>query len=367
MHSGFEKLQLAETDFNHTIALCFDECLYAVKSNSAGLLNALSDYFGGYTDDTSDSRAQQALVTVFLCEDTSGKGASEYPISWQNWQGEVGKTRLKEQFMDEHDGRWIHKFKTGMVMFQHKHAPIAIGHCSGHLSQMVNFIINQHINHLQQIGGLICHAACLEVGNAGIAIAAHSGGGKSTTMLKLMDLSDSRFVSNDRLFLFNSEPATVAKGVPKQPRVNPGTLLHNPKLTDVLPKDRQTALSQLTPNELWQQEEKYDVMVADIYGPEHIKHRTKLQHVLLLNWQPGSDEPVTLTQISLDERTDLIAAIAKSPGSFYQNEQGKFLNTAEVPADNRYQEVLRNINVWEVTGGADFDALVGQFQDLLGF
>lgn len=348
MHTGFRQLQLAAEQFPYGATLCFDDRHYHVNSNSKNLIDALKDYFSGY-----ESTAASSDVNVWFYNDAQ----YENQLPFQNWQGEVGKTRLKEQYLDVDDGRWIHKFKTGMVMFQHHTDPVAIGPCTLHLSQMVNFIINQHINHLQQNGGLICHAACMQVGETGIAIAAHSGGGKSTTMLKLMDLPNSRFVSNDRLFLFSDAEDVIARGVPKQPRVNPGTLLNNPKLTDILPFNRQSVLQKLTTDELWQQEEKYDVMVTDVYGFNRIKHTVALHHVLLLNWQPGITEPVTLHKISLDERPELIKAIAKSPGSFYQDTSGEFLSYAKIPENSRYQEALRTVSVWEVTGGADFEEL----------
>lgn len=354
MHSGFKKLQQSPSDFPHAVAFCFDGQQYQVKSNSLSLLKALGQYFAGYESASfTESSATDSNVCVYLWDSK----VFNNDIAWQNWQGEVGKTRLKEQYQDVPDGRWIHKFKTGIVMFQHRSAPIAIGPCSEHLSQTINFIINQHINYLQQNDGLICHAACLQIGGKGVAIAAHSGGGKSTTMLKLMDLPDSRFVSNDRLFLFNSNQITIAKGVPKQPRVNPGTLLHNPKLTDILPQERQQVLQQMSTNELWQLEEKYDVMVAAVYGANKIQHHTDLHHVILLNWQPGDLTPISVQQISLDEKPELIAAIAKSPGSFYQNNDGGFLLSAVIPDNKLYQNALGNVAIWEVTGGADFDQL----------
>ena len=252
-----------------------------------------------------------------------------------------------------------------MVFFQHLTSPLAVGPCEQHLSQIVNFIINQHINSLQQNGGLICHAACLEVAQQGVAIAAMSGGGKSTTMLKLLDLPHSKFISNDRLFLFNEETGVTAKGVAKQPRVNPGTLLNNPKLIDILSASRQEQLRSLATNELWQLEEKYDVMVEQIYGKAKLADSTQLAHVVLLNWQPGSDEAVCVESINLDERPDLIKAIAKSPGSFYQNKHGQFLDTAVIPDDADYQQALRPIQVWEVSGGANFEQLITMLQEKL--
>lgn len=355
-HSGMEKLTKGLQDFGGSVTFDFDDRHYRVHSNSSELLKSLCDYFEGYEHhgDICDSN-------IYLWQDT----VFQSDIEWQNWQGEASKTRLKEQYLDVSDGRWIHKIKTGMVLFQHLTAPLAIGPCHENLSQTINFIINQHINYLQQNGGLICHAACVQVGQTGIAIAAHSGGGKSTTMLKLMDVADSQFVSNDRLFLFHSEKTTkdeanapiIARGVPKQPRVNPGTLLNNARLNNILPTARKTALQSLSTESLWQQEEKYDVMVTEVYGPNKVTHHTDLHHVILLNWQPGGSEAVAVTQVDLNERTELMSAIAKSPGAFYQSKEGHFLASAKIPKDALYLSAMAKLQVWEVTGGADFEQL----------
>ena len=64
-----------------------------------------------------------------------------------------------------------------------------------------------------------------------------------------------------------------------------------------------------------------------------------------------------MQSVSLDSRPDLIKAIAKSPGSFYQDARGDFLNAAIIPPNQAYQDRLRSVQVWEVTGGADFDQL----------
>lgn len=351
MHNGFELFSFRQRDFPEAIQLQFDDRVYQVKSNSSVLLQALSNYFDGYESDSLT-----ADITIYLHQDE----VRSTGLLWQDWPREAGKTRQKEQYCDTEDGRWIHKMKTGMILFQHLTAPLAVGPCKEHLSQTVNFIINQHINHLQHQGGLICHAACLQIAQQGIAIAAMSGGGKSTTMLKLLDLPDSKFISNDRLFIFNEEQRTLAKGVPKQPRVNPGTLLHNPKLVNILSPERQAQLQSMAPQTLWQLEEKYDVMVADVYGKIKLGHSAPLVHVVLLNWQPGGDAPVVINRISLDERPDLIKAIAKSPGSFYQDSAGQFLASARIPDDSRYQSALRPAHVWEISGGADFEQLSKQ-------
>lgn len=355
MHSGFKLIDHARDDFTHTLALKFGEFSVSVVSNSQPLLDGLSTYFSRYVVANVESS-----VTVHLFETDK----INIDLEWKDWPREAGKTGKKEQICDVEDGRFVHKFKTGMVFFQHLSAPLAIGPCSDHQSQIINFIINQHINYLQQQGGLICHAACLQIDATGIAIGAYSGGGKSTTMLKLMELPHSKFVSNDRLFIFDEQDGIRAAGVAKQPRVNPGTLLFNPRLKCILSDERIKALEQMPSNELWQLEEKYDVMVSehydvkgDVEGPSSIAD-IPLQHVVLLNWKPGHSDEAQLSEIQINDRTELVAAIAKSPGPFYQEASGAFLKSADIPEAQYYLDKLNKVKVWEATGGADFDALI---------
>ena len=64
-----------------------------------------------------------------------------------------------------------------------------------------------------------------EVARRGIGIAARAGAGKSTLALHLLS-SGLSFVSNDRLLIKAGASGPELAGIPKMPRVNPGTLLN---------------------------------------------------------------------------------------------------------------------------------------------
>lgn len=332
--------------------VAFGQQHYAVHSNHASLIATLKHYFSPWL---ISQTMFSGSVNIYLFSQRSVNNH----FDWQNWPRETGKTGLKEQICDNQEGRWIHKFKTGMVFFQHPAEPFAVGPCELHASQMINFVINQHINYLQQQGGLICHASCLSIGQKGVAIAALSGGGKSTTMLNLMDESEAKFVSNDRLFLFQNDGKVTAHGVAKQPRVNPGTLFNNAKLRFILSEEKQQQVSRMSKQDLWQLEEKYDVMVDSIYGKHAMAAFTPLHHVILLNWSHSSNaESVSVREINLRHKPELVDAIAKSPGPFYQNAAGDFLHSASQPARSRYIDMLAPLKVWEVSGAVDFKQLI---------
>ena len=61
--------------------------------------------------------------------------------------------------------------------------------------------------------------------------------------------------------------------------------------------------------------------------------------------------------IDLSRRTELLSAIMKSPGPFYQYPDGSFLQDT-TPADEApYLEALAGVQVVEATGRIDFAAL----------
>ena len=45
------------------------------------------------------------------------------------------------------------------------------------------------------------------------------------------------YLTNDRLFIRRDGPTVAAVGIPKLPRVNPGTIVHNPRLSSLLPEE----------------------------------------------------------------------------------------------------------------------------------
>jgi HprK-related kinase B len=246
-----------------------------------------------------------------------------------------------------------------MLFLQCQQQPIAAGDCLANDNQVINFINAQFMNWLQQRDWLICHGAAIEYKGLSIALAAFSGGGKSTSMLRLMDIPGCNFLTNDRLFIRKASTTAPAQaaGIPKLPRINPGTILANPMLQDILPAARQQQLRALPQPELWQLEEKYDVDVLATYGAGRINHLATLDCLLILNWQHNG-QACTVAAVDLNQRRDLLAAIMKSPGPFYQQANGEFQQDLQALDEQRYIDTLQTAAVFEVSGGVDFDGLV---------
>jgi HprK-related kinase B len=218
---------------------------------------------------------------------------------------------------------------------------------------------------LQNQDWLICHAAGLQYKQHGLGMAGFSGGGKSTLMLKLLEDDNSSYLTNDRLFVRVENMNVIAAGIAKLPRVNPGTIVHNPRLQQLITEQQKKEYLALPSAELWDLEEKYDVMIDEVYGANRIIQSCKLDTFIVLNWQRNSNDKLSLEQIELECRPDLLSAIMKSPGPFYQYTDGQFFQDTMELDKQKYLHTFKYLDVYEVSGGIDFDRLTMKITELL--
>lgn len=322
-------------------------CL-CIRSNSSSFLCKLAGYFEHVVVDACEAEL------VIEAYDTD---VLEVDVDWQDWAREPGKSGKKDAYVELEDGRLLRKVRTGMVFLQSAQARIAAGPCSKLDNQVINFINSQYMNWLQQHGWLICHASGLDIGGKGIGLAGLSGGGKSTLMLGLMDKPDVRYVTNDRLFIRRSEGYVKARGIPKQPRINPGTIVHNPALHGLIDAARRAELLALPQQTLWHLEEKYDVIIGKVYGEDRIEEEMRLSGFLVLNWSHDSSQATHLDEVDLETREDLLPAIMKSPGPFMQFEDGTMYRDSQAPDKKLYIEALLGVTILEASGRVDIPLL----------
>lgn len=310
----------------------------------------------------ADALAEEGAVsaTIEVLQDHTLKEAT----AWRDWAREPGKTGRKDAYLDLEDGRLIHKIRTGMTFLQSPAALIAFGPCLAHPNQIVNFVNTQVLNICKRDGWEICHAAAVTDGTRGLAIAGLSGGGKSTAILRMMDFQSTRFVTNDRLMVHADQSDSRGLGIPKNPRINPGTILHNPRLTSMLSETRRLELANMNPEDLWNLEEKYDLFIRDIYGTNRVQFDMPLSEFWVLNWSRTSSAPTDLNDVDLMDRSDLLNAVMKSAGPFYQDPNGVFLKDDAPLEPTGYLKQLQGVRVREVTGGIDFDALARAGREL---
>ncbi|SCA56595.1 conserved hypothetical protein [Candidatus Terasakiella magnetica] len=313
----------------------------SVKSNCEKLLEKLGVYFAHTLGHGS------ADCQVVALDGPSPKMG----INFTDWKREAGKTGRKDAFYDLEDARLIHKVRTGMVFLQSQDYLIASGPSLSNDNQIINYINAQYMNHLQHNEALICHAAGLVANGKALGMAGFSGGGKSTLMLHILAHDGVSYLTNDRLFVQGKN----AQGIPKLPRINPGTMLHDENLIALLPDERCAELKNLPAHELWDLEEKYDVFVDDVYGEGKIVSQAPLDDFLILNWKRDSLEPCKIEQVDLTQHQDLLAAIMKSPGPFYQYSDGTFFNDDTELESAPYISALKDIKIYEASGKVDFE------------
>ena len=356
IESVLTALNSESVTFEYHITLSLPGLDVEIRCNNSDVLSGLENYFSGYM---ALNYKNSKSCSVFVVEAVP----SDVDFPWVDWPREAGKSGRKDTYYDQAGDRWLRKVKTGMVFFQSLEFGVAFGPCSENLNQVINFVNNQLLNCHQQLGASLCHASAISINGRGVAIAAFSGGGKSTSLLRLMNATNGQFISNDRLLIYSEDVGVKAVGIPKLPRINPGTIVHNSKLHSIISEsDRERYLS-MPADDLWDLEEKYDVDVEAVYGNGRLGLEMSLDDVLLLNWNRRDDRPVSINRVNLAQRRELLPAITKSPGPFYQDSSGQFLDGKIAVEQQPYIDVLSGVNVYEVSGGVDFDELVRLYLD----
>ncbi|SDJ69196.1 HprK-related kinase B [Aliiruegeria lutimaris] len=318
------------------------------------LRSILADYFSDALDAPGNP---DATVEVL-----DGQTLTPAP-DWVDWAREPGKTGRKDAIFDLEDGRLVHKVRTGVSFVQSPERLVAFGPAAEHPNQVINFVNTQFLNICQRQGWQICHAAALGNGRRSLGIAGLSGGGKSTSVLRLMDIDGLAYITGDRLLVRKGTPPD-ALGIPKLPRINPGTIHGNPRLHGMLDNVRRAELAAMPGEALWKLEEKHDLHVGQVYGTGRVCFEGPLTHFWVLNWHRDSDTPMAVEPVMLADRPDLLAAIMKSPGPFYQKPTGAFLTDGERPDPQGYLDALEGVDIFEIRGKLDFDALFDAGQAL---
>ena len=318
-----------------------------VESNSVALMETLVAYFRPFLRDWTQAAGESrtGLVVTALEAETP-----RFNLSYRDWPRDPGKAHLKERIADLAGGRVVQKVRTGMHFLVGGSMRVAIGPCLANANQVINFIVTQYIDHYLRQGWQLCHAAGVSSGSRGLALAGLAGAGKSTLALHLLGKGLS-FISNDRILVHAGKEGVQQAGVPKLPRINPGTAMHQPELRDVLPAARREELQELDGSALWTLEEKYDVDLDRAFGAGRLARTSTLAGLVVLTWRRDDNGPPRLHRTELDRRPDLLAAVAKSPGPFHLGPRGAWLP----PLTSDHLQHLVRVPLFEITGGVDFE------------
>lgn len=342
------------------LELCFGDCRIRVESNAPSLLDHLRSYYAAF----HDAGASSAAAPDFTVR-AHQMPPPELGVAYEPWKREPGKDKGKEAYCDLQGGRAVLKVRTGMQFLVSRSLRVACGDCLANPNQVVNFINFQFTSWHMNRGRALCHAAGVVQAGRGLALASLSGGGKSTLALRLVgDGFD--FASNDRVLAGRGPDGRPEMwGVPKHPRINPGTILNDPNLSPLVSAERARELRALPREELWALEEKHDAIVDRIYGPGRVALRAPLDALLVLAWSPASREPARFEEVDLARSPDVLSAIMKSPGPFFLPDAGPPPQGYEPPDEAPYLAALAGVRAVVARGGVDFDAGAAQARALL--
>lgn len=335
------------------IDLQISGCGIRVRSNSAALIGELERYYRAFLQG-----AERVDIEVTAIEGEN----PEVAVSLEDAPPGPGKSHVKEAIHDFSDGRLLRKTKTGLVFLFSSDVQLAIGRCLDNLAQVVNFVNNRYMQWQIQRGYLLCHAAGVSRENRGLMLAGVSGRGKSTLALHLVS-SGADFVSNDRLLIQRVDGQMRMLGVPKFPRVNPGTILNNPQLSPMLSEEEEGQFARLSSEELWNLEYKYDVDIDEQFGTGRFKLAAEMVAVVILTWSREESGPPLVRRADLSKRRDLLQALMKPIGVHYCTRPGE---SPPRQTEEDYIRMLGGYPVYEVAGGVDFASAAASCDKLIG-
>ena len=324
-----------------TLKLSFDGDRIDVHANSHELVAKLRHYYRDFLGESG-----QAIIMVTALEIAE----PVLPVSLEAKEPEPGKTRIKEEYADLADGRVVRKLLTGMAFVFGGQDNLAMGPCLANDNQVVNFINNRYIEHVIKAGALLFHASGVALGGRGLTMAGFAGAGKSTLALEIMRQGVD-FVSNDRMMVGRENGCLIMNGIPKMPRINPGTVLNNPSLHAVMTDEDRARFAALPPAQLWDLEHKYDAFIDECFGPGKFKLKAEMAALVVLHWRRDGS-PLRMEQVNLGLRRDLMAAFMKDVGLFFELDgPAQGLDFSQ----EAYLDLLGDCPVLEFTGGVDFE------------
>lgn len=332
------------------VDLRFADVPVRVLTNAPAIQAGLRRYYGPWLED----RADPGATVVRLVQAEAPAVSGFVPVARAD-----GKPP-KEAACEVRGGRLVRKLGTGVLMGLGRRDAFAVGDLVRHLNQAINLVNNRYAKAVLRRGHLLLHASAVTCAGPAVALAGPPGAGKSTAALHLVE-HGFRFVSNDRLLVRSHATGVEALGYPKQPRVNPGTLVHHPRLHSLLDPDDRASLAALPQAELWKLERKCDVDLESIYGPGTVTLAAGLAALVVLTWRPAGTG-LTVRPLDRSEALACLPLVRKDLGVFDLDRRRRADAVREVLA---YSALFSRIAVAEVSGRVDFPALVPIVRDLV--
>ena len=341
----------AAVEAPYTLALKFGDVPVAVRTNHAEVQARLRRYFSPFVvSGVGDERAEITLI----------QGSVEPHGSFLDLQRGPGK-RVKEAVQEVSGGRLILKRATGVLMGLQPGSAYAQGDLLTNLNQAVNLINAAYAKRVLHRGHVLFHASAVTRNGRAAVLAGAPGAGKSSSALHLLE-DGFRFLSNDRVLALAESDHVEVLGYPKQPRVNPGTLIRHPRLAALLTAEDRNNLAMLSPEDLWLLERKCDVDLDAIYGSGTVALSGAMTCLVLLKWRLKGGAFV-VRRLRAPEALLELPLYYKDLGAFDLDQPSTALGMASKLSS--YAAILDQVTVFEVCGGVDFPSLLSLVGDAL--
>lgn len=151
-------------------------------------------------------------------------------------------------------------------------------------------------------------------------------------------------------------------GVPKKPRINPGTIVSNPRLHFLLTPEELGRYRAMPIEELWHVERKFDLDLERVYGPGAVSRGASLHSAFFLDWTLGGGE-CRCRPLPPERFEEFCRAVFKDAGVFDPRNRETRIGPQHVA---EYRRVLEGIPVYLVEGGVSFPRLVEEMVGRVG-
>ncbi len=317
----------------------FGEFAIDVVSEDERLIARLNSYYSNFAPTNGSVKKPVRLLHAVV-----GHEAVPSSVELVPWG-----TKGKESYCDIGSRRLIRKDRTGALIVLGGATWRMTGDLHREFSQLLNVICSADgVWLLEQTGGAMFHASAAVQGGKAIAIIGQSGSGKSSVTVRLLEHGFD-FLTNDRLMVSSRRGRVVADGLPKLPRVNPGTLLASKHTRHVVDAKSRKAYERLKPADLWMIEEKHDLDVRKTLRRRWLLS-APLACALVLDWR--GDGPTTLQRLSAGGAVDAIRATTKSFGPFDKR--------LGMRSDSALLELAQKVPVFRVSGKVDPSGLAAE-------
>jgi HprK-related kinase B len=325
----------------HALALVIGGVPVALDANMPRIAERLRQYFAPY----AVPRISTGAPAVHLIQGEPVYDAARL----RDVPRRLREQGVKEAFYDAEGFRVVVKRPTGVTVYVAEPDHYVVGDLVRNFNQAVNLVMTVYAKAMLRRGYVMLHASAIVGARDGVAFASASGFGKSTVALALVERHQ-HLVTNDRLFLRASGGAVEMVGVPKKPRVNPGTLLRIRSLSPLVTEEERSRYGAMSPEELWALERKHDVDVDALYGPGTTRLSGLLRAIFVLRWSP-LDRGWNVRTLAPGDRAATLEPLLKSAGVY----------DLAPPAAEEQHRLLRGIAdavvVYDVRGRADVDRL----------